>query len=383
VLFIRNMHKPYLLLRDNKQSGPFSLDELTALGLKPHDLIWVEGQSAGWRNPSEIGSLKQIMEPQVEAIASSPVPEVQTAAAKIEKKEPATPSKKIYISLPAGRSVRSLPEVQDMEMPEELSPEEKLQKKAEELFRRAQDYAAGIKEPVPKEEPEVKYTRSLEDIKEEYSDWLRQQKKGGRRIFLKKKILIPVVAAAVLLPLAFFLPFNRSSEVSIPPVTTKNTVAEKRDPARYVTFTRKYIKKKKSKVPVKNSIAVKKKTVAASKPAIAKTSKPAKRVSMADPDLPSKVLVTSNYAGTGKNGVRPFHIKVTNNSGATLRMVAVDVKYYKRDGSLSETKTLYWSNLAPGASSSREAPGMANTARASYGLGLLSSDEGGIYYARQ
>src|SRR5580700_56629 len=48
----------YLLLRDNKQSGPYSLDELKAKGFKAYDLVWVEGKSAAWRYPSEIPELK-------------------------------------------------------------------------------------------------------------------------------------------------------------------------------------------------------------------------------------------------------------------------------------------------------------------------------------
>ncbi|MFT3934733.1 MAG: hypothetical protein QM726_14005 [Chitinophagaceae bacterium] len=48
----------YRLLRDNKESGPFSEEEMIAKGFKPYDLIWVEGRSAGWRYPSEIPSFK-------------------------------------------------------------------------------------------------------------------------------------------------------------------------------------------------------------------------------------------------------------------------------------------------------------------------------------
>jgi hypothetical protein len=47
----------YLLLRDNKQSGPYSLDELKTKGLKAYDLVWVEGRSAAWRYPSEIAEM--------------------------------------------------------------------------------------------------------------------------------------------------------------------------------------------------------------------------------------------------------------------------------------------------------------------------------------
>jgi hypothetical protein len=43
-----------LLLRDNKQTGPYSKDEIIAKGFKPYDLIWAEGKSAGWRYPGEL-----------------------------------------------------------------------------------------------------------------------------------------------------------------------------------------------------------------------------------------------------------------------------------------------------------------------------------------
>ena len=48
----------YLLLRSNKQSGPYSLQQLVSFGLKPYDLVWVEGKSAAWRYPSEVEGLK-------------------------------------------------------------------------------------------------------------------------------------------------------------------------------------------------------------------------------------------------------------------------------------------------------------------------------------
>lgn len=48
----------YLLLRNNKQSGPYSLEELKTMGLKAYDLVWLEGKSAAWRYPSELEELK-------------------------------------------------------------------------------------------------------------------------------------------------------------------------------------------------------------------------------------------------------------------------------------------------------------------------------------
>jgi len=48
----------YRLLRSNKETGPFSQDEIIAMGFKPYDLIWVDGKSAGWRYPSEFPEFK-------------------------------------------------------------------------------------------------------------------------------------------------------------------------------------------------------------------------------------------------------------------------------------------------------------------------------------
>ncbi|HEY0432449.1 MAG TPA: hypothetical protein VGC95_01175 [Chitinophagaceae bacterium] len=48
----------YRLLRSNKETGPYTLPEILTLGLKPYDLIWVEGRSAAWRYPSEVTELK-------------------------------------------------------------------------------------------------------------------------------------------------------------------------------------------------------------------------------------------------------------------------------------------------------------------------------------
>src|SRR5882724_8351771 len=48
----------YLLLRDNKQTGPYDLDELRTKGSKAYDLVWIDGKSEAWRYPSEVEELK-------------------------------------------------------------------------------------------------------------------------------------------------------------------------------------------------------------------------------------------------------------------------------------------------------------------------------------
>jgi hypothetical protein len=114
----------YLLLRDNKQSGPYSLEDLKTKGLKAYDLVWVEGRSAAWRYPSEVDELSAFA-PAVEeqpfdrfykkpAAASGPMAASQPAAAASsgitftsqpfysEDQSSTTRKRTIYVTMPGG-----------------------------------------------------------------------------------------------------------------------------------------------------------------------------------------------------------------------------------------------------------------------------------------
>jgi len=55
------MNNTYILLRNNSESTPLSLDDLKRIGLLPTDLLWVECQSVCWQKPQEIPELKQLL----------------------------------------------------------------------------------------------------------------------------------------------------------------------------------------------------------------------------------------------------------------------------------------------------------------------------------
>jgi len=48
------MEKTYLLLRNNIESGPYTFAQLQKQQLQPTDLIWIEGESLLWMEPSSI-----------------------------------------------------------------------------------------------------------------------------------------------------------------------------------------------------------------------------------------------------------------------------------------------------------------------------------------
>jgi hypothetical protein len=50
--------KSYLLLRNNVETGPYTREEIIAQHLVSTDLVWVEGESATWKYPSETDELQ-------------------------------------------------------------------------------------------------------------------------------------------------------------------------------------------------------------------------------------------------------------------------------------------------------------------------------------
>jgi hypothetical protein len=53
--------KKYLLLRDNHQSGPHTIEQMGSFGLHPLDLIWIENESTSWKYPEEIDELRELV----------------------------------------------------------------------------------------------------------------------------------------------------------------------------------------------------------------------------------------------------------------------------------------------------------------------------------
>ena len=130
----------YLLLRDNKQSGPYTVPELIEKGIKPYDLVWHDGKSISWRYPSEIEELKAyapvveeqpfdrfykkpeatIKAPAPVAAEHSPyVPKVvlETAPSTVVEEIPA--QKKVYVNFP----VHSAPEKKPASTEKVILPE--------------------------------------------------------------------------------------------------------------------------------------------------------------------------------------------------------------------------------------------------------------------
>ena len=150
----------YLLLRDNKESGPFTLEEIQTMQLKPSDLIWIDGKSGAWEYPTEIKELQAF-------VAEAPRNEHRVSRQHLSF---IAPPKSVYVSLPNNATA------------------------GKKLFNDQQ---------IPRftEEPELetKYVQSLDEIKEMYVQSLqektftRKKTKGGAQA-----VKIFMVAAGLL-----------------------------------------------------------------------------------------------------------------------------------------------------------------------------------------
>src|ERR1700688_4594055 len=110
----------YLLLRNNKESGPFTIEEIKGMNLKPYDLLWVVSKSAAWRYPGEITELKSFAPPIPEQITDSFIkkqhPEnASIVSSSIKKEDPlnvkikennvqkSAQHRNVYVNLPSGK----------------------------------------------------------------------------------------------------------------------------------------------------------------------------------------------------------------------------------------------------------------------------------------
>lgn len=154
----------YLLLRNNKQSGPYSFQQLLNAGLRPYDLIWIEGKSAAWRYPSEVNELKPfapaVEEQPFDRFYKKPDEPTQLLAlpGAIKPENSQTPvsnpwvfSKKVFVSLPDSPALQKNEIVSSIPIPP--ASEIKSMKTAEE-----------------KNELKEEYSESLDDIKKRYTE---------------------------------------------------------------------------------------------------------------------------------------------------------------------------------------------------------------------
>ena len=68
----------YFIVENNKQAGPFSLEQLAAKGITPETNVWTDGM-ANWTPASQVSELQFLFAPQTPPIPQTPEPEPEPA----------------------------------------------------------------------------------------------------------------------------------------------------------------------------------------------------------------------------------------------------------------------------------------------------------------
>lgn len=379
------MHNTYLILRNNKEQGPYSIEQLLQLPVQPTDLIWVEGQSASWCYPADIPSLKSYFAPQ------QPVVATKTAADK-----PAVTSSHIYVRLPANTAppLFDLPNTADT-----------IEQKAAAIYERVQAFAQQKQQQQAAGEPEIAYTRTLTDLKEDYAAWFHKNKKKKEQRKLRNKVLVAAFFILIITSGFTFwlrpakLPTQKvklealsatvkNTEKNVLPVTafkkpvvanaTSNNVLLAPPDALRIAARPKTTTNKLKKITTDNPVLI--------IPPAAVITPQAPPPQLIENPMPRTVplwqLISVNSQPIkNKNGnyITGMQVTVQNNSTQILKKVIVHVYYYKNDDRLFEKEDVTFTNLQPQSTLTLASQAGKKATAARFEVGNITRDNGSAY----
>ena len=243
----------YRLLRNNKEEGPFTSEELIQQNLRPYDLIWIDGRSTAWSYPGELPDFKKYTPLPTEnqatisasiqaAIAINDLAEptlkqkprfrisaawnkIQTVTSPSNKLVPAEEhQKKVYPKMvethqPQGFQSKSLSweeAWQDWEKEKKITPATDTSKtKAAPVKKRGKNASPVV---------EIKYSEPLDSLKDKYIDNIIAQKQNtsaGTKAFV-----LPTISLIIIFSAGYWLLHNTNmtTVLATPPAKTVQPV---------------------------------------------------------------------------------------------------------------------------------------------------------------
>jgi hypothetical protein len=398
----------FRLLRSNKETGPYTADDLRQMGLKPYDLIWVEGKSAAWRYPGEVDELKSFAPPveeqpydrfykkpaasagQPEAEEPADVPQPPQVVKPPVQTPPPTPStrkekeyKRVFVTLP-----NSAP-----------TPRPVVQKPAP-----VTEYKAPVAE-VPPQLPSQPFAEKKAEASEIYypkkkTSSLRGMTVAGVIIAMmamigvgiviglsidpKKEVALNSSATGTQEPSASeaVIPASNLNQPAVSEVPSPDQfnaqLPQTEEPQVVNTATKPVVKKpvtQQADTNLQKSIAST--PLEQSQPAPEKDEEPVKKaVSKPAPNLEKQVAVSSNDYEVGPfGGISKLAFTVKNTSEYDISLVVVQVEYLKANKEVFKTENLYFRDLAANSSLTLDAPRSSRGNKVSYKVTLINSKD--------
>ena len=415
----------YLLLRSNKQTGPYTLQQLVNTGLKPYDLVWVEGKSAAWRYPSEVDGLKQYApsteeqpfdrfykkteeKPQEKVVEKIAEKQEEVAIHTEEHKIPV--SKKVFVSMPVNGTVKKpaavVTSTAPVATPKPVIKEEKIEQKRIEtepihVTEETNESILIEKKPV-KEEATLneKYSESLDDIKRRYTEtYLSRKKRSGWTS--THTSIAQVLGGAVFFCLLVVVVYKNfsgddSNQLSRTTVISPNkNDINKNNPSQTATTAQPVVKKEtnvskeKKQQPVKNeinppdeslatvtSIQQNTESVNASDYALAASTTEKKIEAPKTEEVKPKArpvnihklvnVRANNYKQMAFGGVKNLELTINNDSKFQLDKVVVELQYLKPSEQPIKTDKIVFNSVGAGDSKTLKIPDFMRGVKISY-----------------
>lgn len=418
--------KKFLLLRSNKQSGPYSADELQQMGLKAYDLIWVDGKSAAWRYPGEVEELKSFAPPVEEQpydrfykkteenkAQESKVQEQHSSTSIItpQKSEETQPSKKdkeykrIFVTLPNGNGAAA---------PKQPSTPKPVAQQPTQVFGEALPKENGYQYQQPASElpkPNPVKTKPRVEREAATGEDIYYPKSRSRR--WKPLVLAGVgIGMIAMIALGIFIGINidkkegfslirKVDKVDKPTAnnqSTSNTNTAASQASQPLVGEIDKPKDETATPPVPP--VVKKKPVVAvdsnqqemvmnippksdSENIVEKKEEPVKKPAPKPtvPNLEKLVAVSSNDYQVGPfGGISKLELTVKNTSDYDLNLVVVQVDYLKVNKEVFKTENIYFRDIGANSSATLEAPRSNRGNKVNYKVTLINSKDH-LYHA--
>jgi hypothetical protein len=309
--------KTYLLLRNNRESGPYSIEELATMKLMPRDLVWKEKESLAWSYPAEIEELKSLVIAEEEMASHS-------------MRTPAGGYQKLLISIPSPNG-----------------------RQAGTTYRNAAPDTGET------EQIQAREARIIEEFREAYTE--RKTKKRG---LWEPSIVLPANLASLLLVVA--------SAVA-GAFVVKRIVDHSDDPSPAPIVQ--------AMMPIENNLeyaeegnyqnAVTKEII----PPV-RTANDSKEHNKKPVDLREMVRVRANEYKTGVlGGIHNLELTVWNGSTAHVDKVVVAVNYLKSNGDVLATKYYTANSLKPYQSNTIAVPAFNRGVKVQYKVISITSKQ--------
>jgi len=309
--------KCYLLLRNNVETGPFTLEELAAQSLKTTDLVWLEGESTAWKYPTELEALKSYV-----------VVDDVTTESRVESSRIINTSKGIFVALPLHEP--------------DLKPKEE------------QEVSVEL---------ETRFAQPLDALQEQYNSFKKKEPFQFRKTFSKPHHALWLVCVfAGSLFCAFLIknivdtydanPIGVTAAAALPVTDDNNSKNSPEDNLYQNALTTEIV------------------------PVDTVTLKPLKK-EVHKVDLNRLVHLEANDYQVGLlGGIKNLRMLVVNKSALVLNKVSFQLQYLKPNGDVIKTENLLLKSVAPKSSKSLAIPSNKRGVKVAYHITDIQSKQG-------